>query len=86
MVRQRAPRNIDQVVVARVNLECSSVAGVEDLPLHLVGCDEDLLQARVIEQLRWNKVNRTLPQTLGICFNNELFTSPPPGYKGPTQG
>merc|ERR1719483_446260 len=40
------------------------MTSVEDLSLHLVGCDEDLLQGRVIQQLRWNKVYRTLSQPL----------------------
>ena len=53
-------------------LESGSVAGVEDLPLHLVGCDEDLLQARVIQQLGWDKVYWTLPQTLQMLQMSSL--------------
>ena len=51
------------------HLECGGVACVEDLPLHLVGCDEELLQARIIEKLSRHQVYRALSETLNTMVN-----------------
>ena len=51
-------------------LEGDSVPGVDHAARHLVGGEAELGEARVVQQLRGQDVDRALPEIgyLGICY------------------